>query len=239
MRISDAQCLKLFSSAFYAKASNPQSNYLIDESDIRALIRAARLYPMYRARDPIDFAKGLASLQKSAKIYCDVKSGKLQMTLFQLAEDLTLLTGKEFVTSVAIQSPNIPYRIPLATRILSYSIPDLPIFNLSTGIKDALRLRGDAQTFVPVFYSLLNAGMTNNSATLSKLQTPPPLEGLQNTGWVGAIAAEWWQRRVLDLALLLYFSVTKPHQRALDAARILKARHTQNHELDALIEKLN
>jgi hypothetical protein len=239
MRISDAQFLKLFSSAFYSKASNPQSTYLIDESDIRALIRAARLYPMFRARNPIDFANGLLSLQQSAKTYSDFVAGKLPITANQLAEDLTLRTGKDFVAHIAIQFANTPYRIPLATRILSYSVPDLPIFNLSTGIKNALRLRGDAQSFVPTFYSLLNAGLKTNSQTLSKLQLPPPPDGLQIGIWGGSVASEWWKRRVLDLALLLHFNVTTAHQRALDAARIWKARFTQNPELDALIEDLN
>jgi hypothetical protein len=96
-------------------------------------------------------------------------------------------------------------QIALASRLLFFTIPDAPIYNFSSDIAAGLGLSGYTTTVqLPYYIDYLHHGYKKNWCNLSKFEMPT--SNLINPQiWNRARNAGWWQRRVYDLALVMYF----------------------------------
>jgi hypothetical protein len=94
----------------------------------------------------------------------------------------------------------------LASRLLNFGFPDLGVYNFSQTIRLGLKLSSpDVQEVLIDYYKLLDEGYRRNWNTLAKF-TMPPSQAMSQTVWQRAYNGGWWQRRVYDLALKMYFS---------------------------------
>ena len=94
----------------------------------------------------------------------------------------------------------------LASRLLNFGFPDLGVYKYSQTIRLGLKLSSpDVQEVLIEYYKLLDEGYRRNWNTLAKF-TMPPSQAMSQIVWQRANNGGWWQRRVYDLALKMYFS---------------------------------
>jgi hypothetical protein len=94
----------------------------------------------------------------------------------------------------------------LASRLLNFGFPDLGVYNYSNEIRRGLDLRStNIQVVLEQYYKFLDEGYRRNWNTLAKF-TMPPSQAMSQTVWQRANNGGWWQRRVYDLVLKMYFS---------------------------------
>jgi hypothetical protein len=136
----------------------------------------------------------------------DVGKANTQAEKFSVMAGYVRAGGKQLV-SVNIKT-NAGYRVPLSSRIMFFALPNLPIANLSNGLAKALNLPTRAEYAVHPFYQIFCAGLLLNQ-NLLKIYSMPESNGILD-GHVYSVVknSNWWQRRVLDIALLLKFNVT-------------------------------
>jgi hypothetical protein len=114
--------------------------------------------------------------------------------------------GKELV-DVNVQT-NAGFRIPLATRILFFALPSMPIANFSNGLAKSLNLQSRPEAAIHYYYQIFHTCMASNSSQLSKYEIPGSNGLVDDMIYKEVKNSDWWQRRVLDIALLLHFNVT-------------------------------
>lgn len=206
MEISEEQFLIDFAVPFYHLVQNPSSQNGITEYTIRQLIRVANLKALYRSTIPTDFPAGIACITNDViPLYKDwlVKVGNFISVSYGVKA--VLILGTRFVTPIAVPTRNGNYRVPLATRILFFAIPEMPFFNFSNELGKQMQFQSRPQAAISHFMDELNEGMKKNSALIN---LELPASKLLSTDLIKKIkAGNWWQRRVLDLALLLHFGV--------------------------------
>jgi hypothetical protein len=95
-------------------------------------------------------------------------------------------------------------QISLASRLLFFAIPDMPLYNYSTGIADGLNIKGSPKDIIGKYLETIEDGYLRNWELLSKFEMPLPVT-LDKKVWSKARDSGWWQRRIYDLALKLYF----------------------------------
>ena len=94
----------------------------------------------------------------------------------------------------------------LASRLLNFGFPDLGVYNYSNTIRSGLKLNyPEMEDTLIEYYRLLDDGYRRNWNTLAKF-TMPPSQAMSQIVWQRANNGGWWQRRVYDLALKMYFS---------------------------------
>jgi hypothetical protein len=212
MEASDAEFLAEYALACEAKRKNPQSQLIINETALRKLIRVGKLKAMFRSTNPLDFANGLVVLKAIITEYDNYLNGRLQLTEAEFAEKISLDLAKSFVTFTRIPTINGNYRLPFASRILAYGFPTLPIFNFSNGLASKMHFQSRPQAALPNYYRELDDGLVRTQSRLSSLVPPSEPAGMSQATWQTILLHGWWQRRVLDIALLLRFGVTTAAQ---------------------------
>ncbi len=94
----------------------------------------------------------------------------------------------------------------LASRLLNFGFPDLGVYNYSNEIRKGLNLSStNIQVVLEQYYKFLDEGYRRNWNLLAKF-TMPPSQAMSQTVWQRANNGGWWQRRVYDLVLKMYFS---------------------------------
>jgi hypothetical protein len=96
------------------------------------------------------------------------------------------------------------YQPAVASRLLNFGFPDLNIYNYSVGISSGLKLF-EQQTLLDSYYELLDDGFQRNWHQLAKYEMPVS-NIVPDAVWHRARNGGWWQRRIYDLALKMYFS---------------------------------
>ena len=96
------------------------------------------------------------------------------------------------------------------------------LFNFSNELAEAMLFQKRPQAAIPFFMETLHTGLILNNG-LHSMELPPPnimgsvlYKKIQKTAW--------WQRRVLDLALLLHFGVVSARPQLHTKARQIVAR---------------
>jgi len=207
MQFSDSEFLAEYTLGFEAKRNAPRSRFQINTYSLRRMIRVGKLKAMFRSTNPIDFSNGLLKLQAIIREY-DSKLNQKNFKKDKFTEKIVMKLGKSFVTQTRIPTINGNYRLPFATRILMFGLPMLPLYNFSNGLASKMHFQKRPQAAIPHFYSELSKGLQRNMRRLSLLKPPSHPIGMRQARWTKIIAHKWWQRRVLDIALLLHFGVT-------------------------------
>jgi len=222
---SDEDLLVMFATPTFAMYKSSSTNQTISEADIRELIRVARLKALFRSEQPTDFKGAIAAYRTTAlAIYSGFKKKTLTLANpYDYATKATLDWSVKFVNNTSV-SLNGNHRVPLACRILFFAMPDMMVFNFSNGLAiKKMRLQSRPQAAILNFNKYLYEGLQLNTVLLKNLDMPKP-STLSEDIWVAANKGGWWQRRVLDLALLLHFGLVSATPQLQTKGRQLAAR---------------
>lgn len=225
LNVSDEDLLVMFATPTFAMYNSTTTKQTFSEPDIRELIRVAQLKALFRSEQPTDFQGAIASYRTTAlAIYSGWKKSTLKLANpYDYATQATLDWSVKFVNNTGV-SPNGNHRVPLACRILFFSMPDMMVFNFSNGLAiKKMRLQSRPQAAIPYFNKYLCEGLQLNNALLKNLDMPKPTT-LSEDIWLAANKGDWWQRRVLDLALLLHFGLVTATPQLQTKGRQLAAR---------------
>jgi hypothetical protein len=222
MEVSDEELLVDFAVPFQLMIKNPATTNGITEASIRRLIRVAKLKALFRSTQPTDFLAGIKTITNQVvPIYKDWKNKKVKLTPIGYGLKATIDLGAGFVTN-----PNPTkrgnYRVPLASRLLFFAVPDMLVFNYSNALSEAMLFQKRPQDAIPFFMESLQQGLIVNKVLFGKLKMPPP-KLLGTVMWKRVNQFKWWHRRVLDLALLLHFGVVSARPALRNKARQLTA----------------
>ena len=189
---------------------------------IENFIIDANMKALYRSTKPMNLNQALASFASTAgTIYAGYKSGALVLPeIYQYGTQAALDWGTQFVAKQPGSIASNGNRIPLANRILFYAMPDLKIYNLSNPLTKKMQLQSRPQAALPDFNKMMYEGQQLNHQLLSTL-TPPASTAISEKIWTGNVSRDWWQRRVLDLAMLIQHKVVTPRSTLYQQAQFI------------------
>jgi hypothetical protein len=102
------------------------------------------------------------------------------------------------------------YRIPMASRFLFFAVPDLMLFNYSTILGEKLGCDKTPVSAMPNYTAIMEDLLIYHWTQLSEFEMPLAIGFIDDDLWLKARDRGWWQRRVLDLALLIHFKLVVP-----------------------------
>jgi hypothetical protein len=120
------------------------------------------------------------------------------------------IIGEEFAIQSRKAKAKIKYKIPFASRLLFFVAPDMMIFNFSTNLSKALRLSPIPIKAMPEFSEIMETALIKHWKELSEFEMPLANGIIADDLWQAARDNGWWQRRVLDLAMLIHFKLVVP-----------------------------
>jgi hypothetical protein len=156
-----------------------------------------------RIKKTLDIPNGLKRLKHICENeYADWKREPKKMSAFNIANKAT----KEVAESLFKTSPTTNKGIfpALSTRVLFFAAPDLPIFNYSKQVRDFLQIneRTNLDNLI-VFNSEMRKVFEHYWEQLQNYKMPLANGLVQDEYWILAMKGGWWQRRVLDLSLMI------------------------------------
>jgi hypothetical protein len=196
---------------FMEKFTKPVNNFLFgtyqsinfDPMAIHDLVVVAGLKPLFRSWHEIDIRQFEVFLENNATALITGPNGAVEMG------DFVKEAGRSLVSSQ--YQGKAGYRVALASRILFFAFPKIGFFNFSNDLVEALHLQTRPQAAIENFHIIMEKGLLQNAVQLNGLPTPTLDPMLDPIVYQGAILnGDWWQRRVLDLALKIHFSKISP-----------------------------
>ena len=211
--MSDEQIMMLFAPPFYKKITNPKVHISIPTAQIEDFIKITKLGIIKTKQSNLDYIKGIDVLNNDiTKRYKNWNLKNTAINYSNIGIELVQTLSDGF--SKPSQHTQHVNHTALASRLLFFTIPDLPIYNLSKGISNGLKLSGEPYEVLTEYVRALHNGLERNWHLLSQYQMPYPKE-LSEHIWLKARNSGWWQRRIYDLALKLYFNENKEGKREL------------------------
>lgn len=168
------------------------------------LLDAAKLNSAVNTKfTQLDIGQGLNFLKHDLK---NQYRKWLRNKIYDPQPDLAKRMTKELSEKLCMFENGVPLcnQPAVASRILNFGFPDLNIYNYSVGISSGLKLF-EQDTLLENYYVLLDDGFQRNWEKLSKYELPVS-NIVPDAVWDRARNGGWWQRRVYDLALKMYFS---------------------------------
>lgn len=222
-KTSDAELLDAFATPFFNISTN--SSYTATSNDIYNLLVACELRSLFRMQNTMDFNAGLLSV--SQKIY-PIYQKYLQRTAIDKVE----MFGADCIQELSdgITTTITGKRLVLASRMLFFIVPTMPIFNMNNHVARAYKLRIHPHLHKNDFCTLMLEGLDRNKTLLSTYTLPKDLYGM-NEETLGKVASsDWLQRRILDLAILikLGLAIPKVGLSAIVQAEIVKLQNRSN-----------
>lgn len=205
MRHSEEEYMQLFASRTKQIANTSTNRLKLNIAVIKDLMIDAGLKALYRSTLETDFNMAVNAYQaRAVKHYLEWKNKTSPVGLpYTYATQAELNWGARFVNNPSGATRNGNYRVPLASRVLFFSMPDMMVFNFSNSLAKKMRFQSRPQAAVSGYNRTMSKGLVRNKLLLNKLAMPMPTL-LADDIWNAAQTANWWQRRVMDLALLLH-----------------------------------
>lgn len=202
--LSDELFLETFATPFLSSVqdSKIKCDTFINDSDIENLIDVTQnLYSKIK-KSNVDKQNGLTVLMADILHVYETWDKELSNTSSSKdATQITLSLAEAFFKS---KNDEEGAQISLASRLLFFAIPDMPLYNYSSGIATGLNLKGSPKGFIGDYLDSLEDGYLRNWEMLSRFEMPLPLS-LDKEIWSKARNSGWWQRRIYDLALKFYY----------------------------------
>lgn len=209
--VSDEGFLIVFATELMNLAGIPDVNFRVPGSSITyqnldALVLAAELGSAINTKRNItNIAQGIDFLKNDlVQRYRNWSRTHHQVAQRNIARDMV----KELSKKLTIFDNNeyLGNQPALASRLLNFGFPELCVYNYSQPIRKGLKLNSTSvQSVLDDYYKLLDEGYRRNWHVLSKFSMPPS-HAMSQAVWQRANNAGWWQRRIYDFALKLYFS---------------------------------
>ena len=209
--LSDENFLRIFAEQLLRNAGISGVNTYkggdsITYNNLGALLDAAQLNSAVNTKkSTVDIPNGLQFLKKDlAKLYKGWNKNRHSNPNHDLPKKMVKRLSEELCVKVnGVPAGNQP---AIASRLLNFGFPDLCVYNFSTGIHSGLSLStADTSNLIDNYYALLDEGYARNWHILSKYEMPIS-NTVNEVVWQRARNGGWWQRRVYDLALKMYFS---------------------------------
>lgn len=201
--MSDEQIMSIFATSFYKKVSNPKLHISITDQQVDNFIKIAKIQVIKTKQSNLDLQKGIDVINNDiSKIY---KSWNLKNTAINYS-DIGINLIQRLSDGFSQPSPHRQKvnHTALASRVLFFTIPDLPVYNFSQTISIGMKLNGEAYAVLNEYVKALHNGLERNWHLLSQYKMPYPTN-LDFNVWKKARDSGWWQRRIYDLALKFYF----------------------------------
>lgn len=209
--LSDENFLSIFATQLLRNAGISGVNTYkggdsITYNNFAALLDAAQLNSAVNTnKSTVDIPNGLKFLKKDlTKLYKEWNKDSHKNPKPDLPKEMVKKLSEELCVKInGVPAGNQP---AIASRLLNFGFPDLCVYNYSTGIHRGLSLStADISILIDNYYSLLDEGYERNWHILSKYEMPISAK-VNEVVWQRARNGGWWQRRVYDLALKIYFS---------------------------------
>ena len=200
---SDAELLETFATPFFNIPRN--NSYTATPGDISRLIAACKLNALFRLLKIMDFNAGLLSVDQ--KIY-PIYQNYLQRT----PNDKVEMFGAACIQALSdgITTTANGRRLVLASRMLFFVVPTMPIFNMNNRVAKEFGLGSLAYLYKDDYCKLMLDGMNNNNLLLSTYSLPIDLNGMNTETYSIVYKSDWWQRRILDIAILINLGLAAP-----------------------------
>jgi len=200
--------MSYFASPIQQYTTKQKSVLAFDLNHLHRLFIAAGLKPMLRKQHELSYPQFEQFFSQHFSYYeNEIKKASSTADLWKVSSSFMKRVGKSLV-DVNVQT-NAGYRVPLATRILFFALPTYPLANFSNGLAKSLNLQSRPEAAIHPFYQIFQDCLIINSKQLRKYEMPQSLEVLDDDIYLAVRNSDWWQRRVIDIALLLHFNVTK------------------------------
>lgn len=207
---SDAWLLDAFSTPFY-QIKNTTSTVNITDIDVHALVVACVLYATFRDTNKTHYNSGINCI--SSKIYPIYLNYQNKIGGSNV-EQYGALAVKELSNALAMQPQNHnkpnPHRTVLSSRIMFFLVPTMPCFNMNNRIALIYGLQSRPFAYRDEYCTLMYKGLQSNSTLLNQYTLPKCTDVLSSETWAKINASDWWQRRVLDIAILIKNNLAKP-----------------------------
>jgi hypothetical protein len=203
--ISDESLMKYFAEPMYLHGKNQVTfNPDIFADNVSKLITACGLGMLRLGMHRISINAAIATIKNQIHDQFDrVRTTSIRQTRSQSSNAISHLS------SGMVTQPNY-HQIILASRILFFNVPNIRIYNISSALARNLHLRGRPVVYHHLFRAKMDKCLSHNRTQLSKFSLPQ-LSHLDRRVWDQIKQTDWWQRRVLDLALLIHFGCAKPN----------------------------
>lgn len=205
-QISDELLLEEFSRPVQEFLTGRTKSIAFRRSAIHDLMVVGGLKALFRTQHQLNFQQFETFLETN--LLSLLRSSPATITNLQLSE-FVKNSGKALVSAKV--NTNAGYRVALASRILFFALPRVKLFNFSQDLSDVLQLQSRPQIAIYKFQEIFDAGLRLNRSRLSNI-TPPASSGIidEQIYMDSLIMGDWWQRRVLDLAVKLHFNTVTP-----------------------------
>lgn len=189
---SDAYLLETWASKFQ-KGFNTKKSVRYTDDDIRDLTYAARvgrflkIPHIIKRRLNASFNSSIRALYTQPNAYSD-----------DFSEEL----GRAIAKNIGQSG-----KIIVASRMLFFAIPDRCLFNLNEKVADKLQMPRTALRFKTVMVNEMHQRCKKDWGILKKYKMPHRTPEISKEIWQLACDNGWWQRRVLDVAILLHLKL--------------------------------
>lgn len=205
---SDAWLLDAFATPFYNITSTNTYNGVTD-LDVHELIVACGLYATFRDTNKQHYDSGLNSIASS--IY-PIYLNWLQKTGGVSEEAYGARAVYKLSDALALHNPNsinpAPHRTVIASRLLFFLVPTMPCFNMNNTIALKYGLQSRPYAYRDEYCRLMHDGLKANWNLLKTYSLPSCTPEITPKTWAEINKSDWWQRRVLDIAILIKNNVT-------------------------------
>jgi len=206
-QVSDAELMSYLAKYFYIyQRTNQRASPDIFEKEIRILIKTCRLTIMNRSLAKMDINKGIEAMYKDIyPIYKKSLRNPDRTSTSVEAVDCLWKLSKGFIINPKYNC------LGLSSRIMFFLAPNLRTFNMNREIAIRHGLQVNPSVHYKAYFDLFNNGLIDNKSQLEKYKMPPMRSTLDMKTWQIASRTDWWQRRVLDLAVILKIGNKKPY----------------------------
>jgi len=196
---SDAELMSFLAKYFYSykrTRTKPIPDIFIPQ--VKDLIKTCKVHRMSLSLPKMDIQKGIDAMYLNVyPIFKKSLRNPDRMSSSQEAKECLWQMSKGFIIN-----PNHNC-LGLSSRILFFLTPNLRIFNMNRGVAKEYGLRQMPTVHYGDFIDLFTKGQDINYKELSKYKMPPFRSSLDMYTWQKASRTDWWERRVLDIAVLL------------------------------------
>lgn len=207
---SDAWLLDAFATPFY-QITSTTSKVNISDIDVHNLVVACVLYATFRDTNKTHYNAGINCI--SSHIY-PIYLNYLNNLSSVNVEQYGALAVKEMSNALALQPVNHnkphPHRTVLSSRIMFFLVPTMPCFNMNNSIALIYGLQSRPFAYRDEYCALMYKGLQTNNSLLNKYTLPQCTDELASETWAIVNASDWWQRRILDIAILIQNNLATP-----------------------------
>jgi hypothetical protein len=202
LTISDEVFMSWFGSPFIKLQKIHASSLHIQADQVDQFISVIKMRDN-RINKTLDIENGLITLKNICqKDYANWKKiTKKQNGGLKLATNSVKILGESlFRQNARLRQGRF---FLLASRILFFAAPDLPIFNISEKVSDAFGIKSvTTEKSLIKFNSNMHANLQHYWQDLLGYKMPFSVNFFDDEHWMIAKDGGWWQRRVLDLAIM-------------------------------------